>query len=197
MHRIIPVLAPLVLPLILTGCGYALPGHIGGLVTYVSPEDYGERLCAHVDLELYPACLSQVLDHFGDSRTRAPARYQSGLLPLAVAMDDRLYLGTFDWGPFNSSFSVTSGTKTCRGSYAAFGGSQDALYDVYCNDGRAGWAATIRDQSGHNGIGQLTLTDGTKGEIVFGHRPLGLAEPINEAKAPQNATQQVPQQAAR
>lgn len=187
MHRVIPLIAPLVL--ILSGCGYVLPGHIGGLVTYVSPEEYGERLCAHVDLELYPACLSQVLDHFDDPQTRDPSRDQSGPLPLAVAMDDRLYLGTLDWGPFNSSFRVASGTKTCRGSYSAFGGSQDALYDVYCNDGRAGWAATIRDQSGNNGIGQLTLNDGTRGEIVFGHRPLGLAEPLNEGKAPQQVIQ--------
>ena len=180
----IPLIATLVLALFLNGCGYALPGHIGGLVTYIPPEEYGKRLCAHVDLELYPACLSQVLDHFDDPRAPGNSRDRSGPLPIAVAMDDRLYLGTFDWGPFNSSFSVTSGTKTCRGSYSAFGGSQDALYDVYCNDGRAGWAATIRDQSGNNGIGQLTLTDGTQGDIVFGHRPLGLAEPIDLGQAP-------------
>lgn len=187
MHRFVPVIAPLVLALILSGCGYVLPGHIGGLATYVSPEEYGERLCAHVDLELYPSCLSQVLDYFYDPQPQDLPPGQPTLMPFAVAMEDRLYLGTYDWGPFNSSFRVASGTKTCRGSYSAFGGSQDTLYDVYCSDGRAGWASTIRDQSGRNGIGQLTLDDGTTGEIVFGHRPLGLAEPFLGEKVPQKA----------
>jgi hypothetical protein len=187
MHRFVPVIAPPVLALTLSGCGYVLPGHIGGLATFVSPEEYGERLCAHVDLELYPSCLSQVLDYFYDPQPQDRPPGQPSLMPFAVAMEDRLYLGTYDWGPFNSSFRVASGTKTCRGSYSAFGGSQDALYDVYCSDGRAGWASTIRDQSGRNGIGQLTLNDGTKGEIVFGHRPLGLAEPFLDEKVPQKA----------
>lgn len=161
------------------GCGFLMPGHTGGIFTYVSPEDYGERLCAHVNLEAYPACVSQVLDYFEEPRSdRLPSGYSTSG-PFAVAMDNALYMGTYEsTPPFAASFRVSNGVKGCRGSYNALKGSQDAVFDVYCDDGRAGWAAIIRDQSGRNGIGQLTLNDGTQGDIVFGHTPLGKAIPF-------------------
>ena len=175
MHR--PVLATLSLTTLLSGCGSFLPGHIGGIVTYVSPDDYAERLCAHVELESYPSCMSHVLDYFAEPHADDIPVSQATSGPFAVVMDRALYLGTYQGGPFSSSFRVASGTKACRGSFSAFTGSRDAIYDVYCDDGRAGWAATIRDQTGRNGIGQLTLSDGTKGEIVFGYLALGKAKP--------------------
>jgi len=175
MHR--PVPATLALSALLSGCGSFLPGHIGGIVAYVSPDDYGERLCAHVELESYPSCMSRVLDYFEEPHADDIPAGQSTSGPFAVAMDRTLYLGTYQGGIFRSSFRVVSGTNACRGSYSAYQGSRDAIYDVYCDDGRAGWAATIRDQSGRNGIGQLTLSDGTKGEIVFGYLALGQAKP--------------------
>ncbi|AUB83919.1 hypothetical protein [Candidatus Thiodictyon syntrophicum] len=175
MHR--PVLATAFLTLLLSGCGSFLPGHIGGIVTYVSPDDYAERLCAHVDLESYPSCVSHVLDYFEEPKAEDIPVTEVTSGPFAVAMDNQLYLGTYQGGLFRSNFRVTSGHKACRGAYSAYTGSRDAIYDVYCNDGRAGWAATIRDQSGSNGIGQLTLSDGTKGEIIFGYAALGRARP--------------------
>lgn len=177
MHRTVVVSVSLVLAAGLGGCGSFLPGHVGGIATWVSPDDYAERLCANVDLEAYPSCVSNILDYFEIPRADEIPPNQATSGPFAVVMDRSIYLGHYQWAPFRSSFQVSAGSKTCRGSYDAFNGSRDALYDVYCNDGRAGWAATIHDQTGRNGIGQLHLSDGTKGEIVFGYVALGQATP--------------------
>jgi len=144
----------------------------------VSPEDYGDRLCRHLDLDDYPACLSQVLDYFDEPLADDIPPGQSTSGPFAVAMDGGLYMGTYQsLPPFSASFRVSNGPNGCRGSYNGLTGSQDALFDVYCDDGRAGWADIILDTDGRNGIGQLSLNDGTKGDIVFGYKPLGRAEP--------------------
>ena len=162
----------------LGGCGWLLPGHMGGISTSVSPEDYGDRLCRHLDLEDYPACLSQVLDYFDEPLADDIPPGQSTSGPFAVAMDGGLYMGTYQSvPPFSASFRVSDGSHGCHGSYNAFTGSREALFDVYCDDGRAGWADIILDSDGRNGIGQLTLNDGTKGDIVFGYKPLGRADP--------------------
>lgn len=162
----------------LGGCGFLLPGHAGGIATRVSPEDYGERLCRSVELEEYPSCLSTVLDYFDEPLADTIPRGQSTSGPFAVAMDGGLYMGTYDsLPPFQASFRVSNGPNGCRGSYNAFTGSRDALFDVYCDDGRSGWADIILDTDGRNGIGELTLSDGTKGDIVFGYKPLGRADP--------------------
>lgn len=169
------LLLPAVLPV---GCGFMAPGHVGGISTFVSPDDYGERLCESVELEDYPSCLSSVLDYFEAPRADdVPGQSTAG--PFAVAMDGGLYLGTYSSvPPFVASFRVSNGANACRGSYDVFTGSRDALFDVYCDDGRAGWADITLDQSGRNGIGQLTLNDGTQGDIVFGYVPLGQATPF-------------------
>ena len=178
----------------LCGCGWLLPGHAGGISTSVSPEDYGDRLCRHLDLEDYPACLSQVLDYFDEPLAVDIPSGQSTSGPFAVAMDGGLYLGTYQsLPPFSASFRVSNEANACRGSYNALTGSQDALFDVYCDDGRAGWADMILDTDGRNGIGQLTLNDGTKGDIVFGCKPLGRADPYPYGDAWLPRTQSEPQ----
>jgi len=177
MHSPLNLAAPLALASLLGGCGTTLPGHVGGIATYVSPEDYASRLCGHLDLESYPSCVSQVLDYFEEPHADDIPGGQSKSGPFAVVMQEGLYLGSYDSGLFSASFRVSHGRNTCRGSYSILSGSRDALYDVYCDDGRAGWADIILDQTGRNGIGELTLNDGTKGEIVFGYLPLGRAEP--------------------
>jgi hypothetical protein len=176
MHRLVVVTVPVAA--LLAGCGTMLPGHIGGITTYVSPDDYGERLCRNLDLESYPSCLSNVLDYFDEPHANVIPRGHSTSGPFAVAMGGALYLGTYDSQPFAGQFRVASGTRSCHGSFNVLKGSRDALYDVYCNDGRAGWADLILDQTGRNGIGQLTLSDGTKGDIIFGYLPLGRATPF-------------------
>ncbi|MBK5963098.1 hypothetical protein CCR95_03075 [Thiocystis minor] len=159
------------------GCGLFPPSHLGGIATTVTPEDYGQRLCGHLDLEDYPSCLSQVLDSFEQPRanTLPPGHSTSG--PFAVMMEKDVYLGHYQSDISQASFRVSNGRNGCRGSYNAFAGSPDAIYDVYCDDGRSGWADIIRDSDGRNGIGKLALDDGTQGEIVFGYVPLGQADP--------------------
>lgn len=163
---------------LLPGCGVFMPGHVGGISTRVTPEDYGERLCQGVDLEAYPACLSNVLDYFDEPHADDVPSGHATAGPFAVAMDGGLYMGTYDsLPPFTASFRVSNGENACRGSYSPFTGSRDALFDVYCDDGRSGWADIILDTGGRNGIGQLSLNDGTTGDIVFGYTALGRAQP--------------------
>lgn len=158
----------------LGGCGSVF---LGGIVTRVSPEEYGEKLCAGVDLEAYPACMTTVLDYFDQpTADDPPGAGTSG--PFAVVMDGGLYLGEYtSIPPFEARFQVDNGVTGCRGSYNAQSGSRTSLFDVYCDDGRAGWADIILDTSGRSGIGRLTLADGTDGDIIFGYKPLGQAEP--------------------
>jgi hypothetical protein len=178
MYKLVLVIAHLALVVLLGGCGTVLPGHIGGITTYVSPEDYGQRLCAKLDLESYPSCLSRVLDYFEEPHADTIPRGHSTSGPFALAMGGVLYLGSYDSTLFSSHFRVSGGGRSCHGSFGALSGSRDALYDVYCDDGRAGWADIILDQTGRNGIGQVSLSDGTKGEIIFGYLPLGRATPF-------------------
>jgi hypothetical protein len=160
----------------LGGCGTLLPGHFGGIATAVSPEDYAERLCGYLDLEDYPSCVGHVLDYFEQPiAQQTPAEAAAG--PFAVAMDGGLYMGSYSSTLFDGTFRVSNGANGCRGSFNVLSGSRDALYDVYCDDGRSGWADLILSQDGRNGIGQLALSDGAKGQIVFGYAPLDQARP--------------------
>lgn len=159
----------------LGGCGVLLPGHFGGISTAIGDQDYAERLCGYLDLEDYPACLSHVLERFDEKISNdVPGHGTSG--PFVVIMEGSFYVGSYDSHPFAASFRVSNGENGCRGSYSAFTGSQDALFDVYCDDGRSGWADIISAVDGRNGIGQITLSDGTKGDIVFGYKATGQAE---------------------
>lgn len=175
MFRVVAVAAGLCV--LLGGCALLPPNRLGGIATKVAPEDYAQRLCRHLDLEDYSACVSEVLDYFERPRPDTIPAGQSTSGPIAVALDQRIYLGHYDSSPFAASFRVTNGNAACSGSYNAFGGSSDALFDVYCNDGRSGWADLILALDGRNGIGKLMLDDGSQGEIVFGYTALGRAEP--------------------
>lgn len=170
-----PLLAAL-LSLSLGACALAPPSHLGGISTNVTPMDYARRLCAPQPLDHYPSCVSAVLDAIDRPRPDIPPPGASTSGPFAVIMDGELYLGEYSSTPFAARFSVSNGSQVCRGAYDVLHGSADALYDVHCDDGRAGWADTIRAHDGRNGIGKIMLDDGTQGDIVFGHVPLeGLA----------------------
>jgi hypothetical protein len=161
-----------VLSLLLGGCGLVPPTHLGGISATVSPIDYGRRLCAHLDPESYSSCVSQVLDEIDRGQpTRLPPGYSTSG-PFAVIMGGQVYIGDYRSSPFKADFRVSNGQHVCRGGYNAFTGSADAIFDVYCNDGRNGWADIIRASDGRNGIGKIALDDGTEGDIVFGHLPL-------------------------
>jgi hypothetical protein len=88
-------------------------------------------------------------------------------------MGGEVYVGDYRSNPFKADFRVSNGRNGCRGAYNAITGSADAVFDVYCDDGRSGWADVIRAGDGRNGIGKIALDDGAEGDIVFGHLPLG------------------------
>jgi hypothetical protein len=173
MTRRYPAALLPILPILLGACGLVPPNHLGGIGATVSPIDYGRRLCAHLDPESYSSCVSQVLDESDRSQPGRLPPGDSTSGPFAVMMDGEVYIGDYRSSPFAADFSVSNGRNGCRGGYNAFTGSADAVFDVYCDDGRSGWADIIRASDGRNGIGKIALDDGTEGSIVFGHLPLG------------------------
>jgi hypothetical protein len=141
----------LISSLLVSGCALVPPTHLGGIAATVSPMDYAERLCAPVELESYATCLNEVLDGINLRRNpMAPGDATSG--PFAVILDGDVYLGSYWTAVFAGRFDVSTGSKRCRGEYNAFAGSADAIFDVYCADGRSGWVDLIRSMDGRNGI---------------------------------------------
>ncbi|NEX19049.1 hypothetical protein G3480_01745 [Thiorhodococcus mannitoliphagus] len=163
---------------LIAGCAFLPPNHLGGIATKVTPGEYGDRLCRHLDLEDYAGCVSEVLEYFETPHPNdlPPGHSTSG--PIAVMFEEEVYTGHYDSAPpFAASFRVSNGVNACSASYNAGADSRDALFDVYCNDGRSGWADMILAMDGRNGIGKLALDDGSQANIVFGYLPLGQAEP--------------------
>lgn len=165
------------LSILVGGCGVMSPRNLGGIATPIEPEDYGQRLCRHLDLEDLSACLSQVRDYFEAPRPDLEPKGPSNAGPFAVLMENDVYLGDYSTALLAARFDVTNGRNRCHGTYNAAATSQDALFDVYCADGRSGWADIILDTDGRNGIGKIMLDDGTRGDIVFGYTALGQATP--------------------
>lgn len=160
------------------GCLPPPPGHFGSFATPVTPNEYGQRLCRHLELEDYSACLSEVLDYFEEPRPDdLPYGRNSNAGPIALVLDRRVYLGRYDGSPLVTSFRVTHGNQSCQGGYDAFAGSTDTILEVRCSDGRRGRADLTSALDGRNGIGRLELEDGTQAEIVYGYTALGQAEP--------------------
>jgi hypothetical protein len=67
-----------------------------------------------------------------------------------------------------ASFSVSSGTLSCGGSYNPLDTSLTISMPVLCNDGRKGIVTATRDRTGMSGGGHFTLNDGTTGDFIFG-----------------------------
>lgn len=167
--------------LVLGGCAAAPPGQRGSLVQSITPDEYGERLCRHLDLEEYSACLSEVLEYFEthQSNTLADGR-NSTSGPIALILERQVYLGQYAISPLAARFRVTRGQQWCEGSYNAMTGSADAIHRVVCSDGRRGQAELTSDLDGRNGIGELILDDGTRADLVFGYRALGIPDAIKK-----------------
>ncbi|MBN2886445.1 MAG: hypothetical protein JXM75_07055 [Chromatiaceae bacterium] len=171
------VAIPAALVIMLSGCSLIPPGRLGGIAVKVSPEDYAHRLCEHLPLEDYSTCVSQVLDYFDRPRAEPAGAGGSTAGPLVAILDGEVYQGEYSSAPLSARFNISNGAQHCRGSYDAFGGSPDALFDVYCDDGRSGWADLMLGLGGRDGIGRIRLDDGSEGRIVFGYTALGQAEP--------------------
>lgn len=145
------------------------PERFEAAYTPVSPADYAERLCRGVEMEDYATCINRTVDYYREA-ARGPLPPDGSISgPFAVVVNGQVYLGRYSSGPFHADFRVDSGTKWCRGSYNAFTGSTQGVFDVICHDGRRGTADIVLDREGRNGIGQIVLDDGSRGDILFGH----------------------------
>lgn len=139
----------------------------------VPPVEYARILCQHIPMQDRHTCMTSVMQHNEDYRDRrlTPAEVANG--PFVMFLDDVLYQGRYVSQPFAAAFTVVSETNVCRGRYNAFAGDEQAVFDVRCDDGGFGEANIVLDRRGANGIGEVTLTDGRRGRIVFGHAAVG------------------------
>ncbi|NKN31932.1 hypothetical protein [Marichromatium bheemlicum] len=175
MSRIVVLM---VLLSLLAGCAALVPPtRVGGIAVDVPAEEYGRRLCQHLEIEAYASCVSQVLDHLERPRPELPAPGRSTSGPVVAVVEGEVFHGDYRSTLFSGSLRLASPQTRCRGGYSAFAGDADAIYEFHCEDGRSGWADLMRDLSGRSGIGRLAFSDGRAGELVFGHAPLGSAEP--------------------
>lgn len=139
----------------------------------VSPSEYGELLCGHLDPGYYATCVNEIWSHYRESTRPARQKGSASSGPFAVILGPNVMLGSYRSDAFSGSFRVSDGSLSCRGTYNAFLGAKDAIFDVYCDNGKSGWADFVRDRSGRNGIGRVYLDDGSVGKIVFGYATVG------------------------
>lgn len=144
------------------------PERARAVYTPVAPAEYGEILCENRSVEDYASCINRVADYYRKFEDTPETEGSSTSGPFAVVMDGKLYVGSYRTDLFSGSFLVSSRTDSCTGSYNALFGSRTSVFAVSCDDGRTGSAEIVRDRKGRSGIGYLSLTDGTKGTIVFG-----------------------------
>jgi hypothetical protein len=143
------------------------------LFTDVEPIEYARILCRGIEMQDQHTCMTSVLAHYRSTRYFDPDPSQVTNGPFVVVFDDDLYRGTYVSQPFASAFTVSNGFNICRGRYNAFAGDTRADFAVHCDDGSTGFANIMLDIDGRNGVGELELYDGRRGEIVFGYRAVG------------------------
>ena len=156
--------------LLAAGCGSNSATRDYNLVyTEVDPLEYARILCSGIDMQGRHTCLTSVMQHNKESRDRdlPPDEVVNG--PCIVLLQDNLYRGTYVSQPFAAAFSVSNGINVCRGRYNAFAGDTKAIFKVICDDGSLGSANIMLDTGGRNGVGEVTMDDGTRGQIVFGY----------------------------
>jgi hypothetical protein len=148
----------------------AQPDRSEALFTPVSVAEYTRYLCSQVDIEDFATCANRVGDLYRRSLDDPipPGSSTSG--PFAVLLADDILIGSYRSDPFSASFRVSSDTNSCNGSYNAIHGDTDAVFAVWCDNGDRGKARMVRDRYGRDGIGVVTMEDGTEGRIVFGPR---------------------------
>ena len=152
----------------------AAAGLASSACTTVEPIDYASTLCETLPREEYSACASAVLEHYRKQSRQTDLDYgESTSGPIAMVAGGRLYQGHYTSDPFAAYFRVAAGSEVCRGSYNAVTGSEQAILEVACDDGRQGTADLVLDQFGRNGIGRVEFDDGSPGRIVFGHGTAG------------------------
>jgi len=163
---------------LLAGCGGNTPTRDYDLVyTDVEPLEYARILCSGIDMRDRHTCLTSALQHQKEMREYFNAHDPNADEvidgPFVVVLRDEIYRGTYVSQPFAAAFTVSNGVNICRGRYNAFAGDTKAIFHVRCDDGATGTANIILDQRGRNGLGEVTMDDGTQGKIVFGYTAVG------------------------
>ena len=143
------------------------------LFTDIEPIQYARILCRGIELEDQHTCMTSVMEHYERVRMRDIEPEQAVKGPFVVVLRDDLYRGRYVSNPFSAAFTVSNGRNVCRGRYNAFQGDDEPVFRVTCDDGSRGTARTVRDRAGRNGIGIVEMTDGTRGDIVFGYAAVG------------------------
>jgi len=156
------------LAVLAAGCASSDDPVGGGIVTRVSSMEYARMICKGVLMEEYATCVNGMLQVYEEPQewTFPPNQTTSG--PFLIMLGGRNYYGWYRSQPFVADFRVSDGLTICRGAYNAFTGSTDTVFAVTCDDGRRGTARTVRDMSGANGVGTLSMDNGDLGRIVFG-----------------------------
>ncbi len=139
----------------------------------VKPIDYARILCRLVPMNERHTCMTTVIAHYRDNRGRDIAPDEAVDGPLVAFIDNQLYQGSYVSNPLAAAFSITNGSNICRGRYSAFAGDTEPVFRFRCTDRREGRAQIVLDQTGRNGIGKLEMTNGSSGDIVFGHAAVG------------------------
>jgi hypothetical protein len=145
------------------------PDRYRALYTPVTATEYARILCEDQPMEDYASCMNQVRDFAQSLRGRSSREGSSTSGPFAMRLGGEVYVGSY-WGtPFSSAFRVANDRgDACRGSYNAFYGDTEPVYDVVCDNGRRGEAEIVSGRGGRNGIGYVSMTDGTRGRILYG-----------------------------
>lgn len=139
--------------------------------TPVTIAEYGEALCMEKPMEEYATCVNRLRRFYAENAVEASFPSTHG--PFAFEAGGEVFIGRYQSTPFTASFQAANADIACRGSYNAFAGSTEAVFDVRCDDGRTGEANIVLDSRGRNGIGRIELSDGTSGRVLFGY---GVAE---------------------
>ncbi len=150
------------------GCASPTDPAAGGLIVSMTSMDYARLICKHVELDDYATCVNGMLAVYENPAEAEFPPVQSTSGPFLVMLGADKYYGWYRSQAFRADFRASNGRTLCRGAYNGFTGSVDPVFDVRCDDGRGGTAQIVRDASGRNGVGTLTMSDGAAGTIVFG-----------------------------
>lgn len=161
--------------LMLGGCSSYNDTDFQGIAVRMTPMDYADVLCSEVEFDLYHECLTRVIEHQQAIRNSDEPYGSATSGAFAMVVSSEVFLGSYASGPFRMYFEADSEEHDCRGSYNAFAGSTDNTLKVTCSNGLRGEANVISDTSGRSGVGEIRMTNGARGRIVFGPAVGGLA----------------------
>lgn len=144
------------------------PERSKALYTPVTVAEYTRYLCEPVAIEDFATCANRVEQFYREARQPYIQLGDAQSGPFAILLEDKLYIGSYRSDVFSASFRVSYGGNTCKGSYNAIQGDKEAVFRVWCDDGKRGKARIVLDRYGRDGIGVVMMDDGVEGRIVYG-----------------------------